>query len=303
MIRQEPSAYGRSGASARLVSVVGFPALVGYRNGFGIVAITAGAIVGPPAATTWILEIQPNCSPAADWLPMCQLESAGALPPGIDVRTRWLAGVGPNGGKRVEVYMINALGGAAGGAGWPSFAGAFASMGPDNPAPIAAGAPIALPNSGPHRGGAVADGVNAITLPVAGIYRVTAQASFTADGQISIWSQPGGAGPFAELTETVSGHGAAADSVPAVTPVQAVIDTFIQVTAGTVLQVRVATGSAPITLTANAGGADSVIATFTAELQPTSATASVPFSVASLGASDAVLFHLEEPGPHAENSV
>jgi len=103
-IRQEPSAAGKSGAAARLISDSGFAA---YRNGFGITEVAQGLIGGKK---TWILKIQPNCDNLADWLPCTCFESQDgfSLLPNVNVRARHIPPA-PD-GQLIEVYMFTDAG-------------------------------------------------------------------------------------------------------------------------------------------------------------------------------------------------
>ncbi len=310
MLRQEPSAYGIAGASARLI-YPGVAGTVGYRNGFGIVAITAGLDMAG-AAISWILEIQPFCSPGADWLPQCQIESTGALPAGIDVRTRWVSGLGPNGGKRVEVYMLN--GAASATAGFPAYGELFGLAPPAGG--ISPGDPIQFLSTRQLVGGftavaELADGStgtqqNTLIVPRAGKYKITVTLPVSTIGQIALASMPDpGTDPpagFATVIGTIMGVQPGTTTTIDTTTAnigEIVLTCIVDLDALDHIQIE-NVGAGPLTI---ADGTPNVFDyVFRAELMPPAESSAPPFPVENFGEGDAVLFHLEQPGADHENS-
>ena len=132
------------------------------------------------------------------------------------------------------------------------FADFYALMPGDNAAPVAAGADIEFPQSGPNSGdGIVNSTASSFILPDIGVYQVTFQASITEAGQLVLTLNG------VELPYTVVGRATGSSQIFGTTLVETT-------TAGSVLTVRNPEGSATaLTLTPTAGGIDPVSAHLT----------------------------------------
>lgn len=132
------------------------------------------------------------------------------------------------------------------------FADYYALMPGDNAAPVAAGADIEFPQSGPNSGdGIVNSTASSFILPDIGVYQVTFQASITEAGQLALTLNG------VELPYTVVGRATGSSQIFGT----ALVETT---TAGSVLTVRNPEGSATaLTLTPTAGGIDPVSAHLT----------------------------------------
>jgi hypothetical protein len=122
----------------------------------------------------------------------------------------------------------------------------------DNPAPIAANAPVAFPNAGPLVGTGIVSNVGGttFTLTNAGTYEVSWQVSISEAGQLGI--ALGGTIQPDTVVSRASGS------------TQLVGDTLITVGAGAVLSIINPPGNSPAeTITPDAGGNNPVSATLT----------------------------------------
>ena len=153
-----------------------------------------------------------------------------------------IAGVGATGASGAS----GATGASGGSLGYALF---FALMPGDNSATVAAGSPVAFPQTGPASGG-IATRVDAFSFTIvnAGDYEVAWQVSFTEAGQLQL--AIGGAG----LPDTVIGR--------ATTTNQGSGNTIVTIGAGDVLSVINPAGNpTALTITTDAGGTHSVSAT------------------------------------------
>jgi hypothetical protein len=160
---------------------------------------------------------------------------------------------GPNGAT--GEIGLQGPGGPAGPPGLPAYAEFYALMPPDNPATIAAGAPVHFPDSGPTSGVITKLGGTSTTefvLPSVGTYRVAFSVSTDEPGQLVLALDSGGG--MIELPYTTYGRATGTSLISA----EALVATTA---ANAVIELRNPAGNTPaLTITPDAGGTHPAVA-------------------------------------------
>jgi hypothetical protein len=125
-------------------------------------------------------------------------------------------------------------------------------MPPDNPATVAAGAPVQFPRDGPTSGVIARSSASEFVLPAVGTYRVTFSVSASEAGQLAIALDSGSG--MVELPYTVFGRATGTSLITG--------EAFVTTSAAnSAIEVRNPTGNTPaLTITPEAGGTHPAVA-------------------------------------------